>query len=101
MQHAYNVKAVLVVRNQGVHTWLWWNEVTLDILSERIKGDRIDSGKSYCSQRLGDATCEDKYAKIYARFDTDEWLIQTAGFYRSHEAEDNTFGYNRKVEKLS
>src|SRR4249920_3721647 len=51
------------------------------------------AGKSYCSRRFGGATCDDKSAQIYARFDKNDWRIQPAEFYRFHDAEVNTFGY--------
>src|SRR5436305_15160370 len=53
----------------------------------------IEAGKSYCSRRFGGATCDDKSAQIYARFDKNDWRIQPAEFYRFHDAEVNTFGY--------
>src|SRR5437867_9161531 len=43
----------------------------------------IEAGKSYCSRRFGGATCDDKSAQIYARFDKNDWRIQPAEFYRS------------------
>src|SRR5207245_1775868 len=49
--------------------------------------------ESYCSRRFGGATCDDKSAQIYARFDKNDWRIQPAEFYRFHDAEVNTFGY--------
>src|SRR5690606_39529870 len=49
--------------------------------------------RSYCSRRFGGATCDDKSAQIYARFDKNDWRIQPAEFYRFHDAEVNTFGY--------
>src|SRR5439155_6194497 len=64
-----------------------------DIEAERKKRDEIDAGKSYCSRRFGGATCDDKSAQIYARFDKNDWRIQPAEFYRFHDAEVNTFGY--------
>src|SRR5262245_51782639 len=57
------------------------------------KRDEIEAGKSYCSRRFGGATCDDKSAQIYARFDKNDWRIQPAEFYRFHDAEVNTFGY--------
>src|SRR5205823_4702818 len=57
------------------------------------KTDEIEAGKSYCSRRFGGATCDDKSAQIYARFDKNDWRIQPAEFYRFHDAEVNTFGY--------
>src|SRR5256886_1564078 len=53
----------------------------------------IKNKKSYCSRRFGGATCDDKSAQIYARFDKNDWRIQPAEFYRFHDAEVNTFGY--------
>src|SRR5437667_332467 len=42
-------------------------------LAERKKRDEIEAGKSYCSRRFGGATCDDKSAQIYARFDKNDW----------------------------
>src|SRR5262249_16017138 len=53
-----------------------------DIEAERKKRDEIEAGKSYCSRRFGGATCDDKSAQIYARFDKNDWRIQPAEFYR-------------------
>src|SRR5207249_11886233 len=64
-----------------------------DIGAERKERDEIEAGKSYCSRRFGGATCDDKCAQIYARFDKNDWRIQPAEFYRFHDAEVNTFGY--------
>src|SRR5690348_5502017 len=64
-----------------------------DIEAERKKRDEIEAGKSDCSRRFGGATCDDKSAQIYARFDKNDWRIQPAEFYRFHDAEVNTFGY--------
>src|SRR5438128_7414725 len=61
--------------------------------SDLKKRDEIEAGKSYCSRRFGGATCDDKSAQIYARFDKNDWRIQPAEFYRFHDAEVNTFGY--------
>src|SRR4051794_41947797 len=66
---------------------------TLFRSAERKKRDEIEAGKSYCSRRFGGATCDDKSAQIYARFDKNDWRIQPAEFYRFHDAEVNTFGY--------
>src|SRR5207244_1658459 len=68
-------------------------DVQPDIEAERKKRDEIEAGKSYCSRRFGGATCDDKSAQIYARFDKNDWRIQPAEFYRFHDAEVNTFGY--------
>src|SRR5699024_2885304 len=64
-----------------------------DIEAERKKRDEIEAGKSYCSRRFGGATCDDKSAQIYARFDKNDWRIQPEEFYRFHDAEVNTYGY--------
>src|SRR5712692_5378561 len=64
-----------------------------DSEAERKKRDEIEAGKSYCSRRFGGATCDDKSAQIYARFDKNDWRIQPAEFYRFHDAKVNTFGY--------
>src|SRR5437870_1108929 len=63
------------------------------IEAERKKRDEFEAGNSYCSRRFGGATCVDKAAQIYARFDKNDWRIQPAEFYRFHDAEVNTFGY--------
>src|SRR5260221_11776481 len=70
-----------------------FRSVQPDIEAERKKRDEIEAGKSYCSRRFGGATCDDKSAQIYARFDKNDWRIQPAEFYRFHDAEVNTFGY--------
>src|SRR5205809_5266748 len=57
------------------------------------KIDEIEAGKSYCSRRFVDATCDDKSAQLYALFDKNDWRIQPAEFYRFYDAEVNTFGY--------
>src|SRR5438093_6283184 len=47
------------------------------------------------------ATCDDKSAQIYARFDKNDWRIQPAEFYRFHDAEVNTLqvGYANQDRK--
>src|SRR2546426_273423 len=87
--------------DKPVHEWLnptyqaglRRDAVQPDIEAERKKRDEIEAGKSYCSRRFGGATCDDKSAQIYARFDKNDWRIQPAEFYRFHDAEVNTFGY--------
>src|SRR5207248_2565585 len=49
-----------------------------------------EAGKSYCSRRFGGATCDDKSAQIYARFDKNDWRIQPAEIYRFRDAEVNS-----------
>src|SRR5207247_1763048 len=86
-------KSVHGVINPTDEGWLRRDAVQPDIEAERKKRDEIEAGKSYCSRRFGGATCDDKSAQIYARFDKNDWRIQPAEFYRFHDAEVNTFGY--------
>src|SRR5207245_322723 len=81
------------VLNPTYQAGLRRDAVQPDIEAERKKRDEIEAGKSYCSRRFGGATCDDKSAQIYARFDKNDWRIQPAEFYRFHDAEVNTFGY--------
>src|SRR5690242_21047467 len=85
-RHTRSVSAFLLNRSSDL-------AVQPDIEAERKKRDEIEAGKSYCSRRFGGATCDDKSAQIYARFDKNDWRIQPAEFYRFHDAEVNTFGY--------
>src|SRR5206468_2576846 len=63
------------------------------ILKQNAKREmRLRLGKVTVADVLG-ATCDDKSAQIYARFDKNDWRIQPAEFYRFHDAEVNTFGY--------
>src|SRR5215204_5593668 len=39
------------------------------------------------NRRFGGATCDDKSAQIYARFDKNDWRIQPLEFYLFHYAE--------------
>src|SRR5204863_337635 len=86
-------KSVQGVLNATYQAGLRRDAVQPDIEAERKKRDEIEAGKSYCSRRFGGATCDDKSAQIYARFDKNDWRIQPAEFYRFHDAEVNTFGY--------
>src|SRR5207237_343186 len=88
-ENAHNKKSVQVVLNTTNQAWLQSNSVQQDIETERKKRDEIEAGKSYCSRRFGGATCDDKSAQIYARFDKNDWRIQPAEFYRFHDAEVN------------
>src|SRR5205814_1568984 len=54
-------------------TKLGYDAFQPDIEAERKKRDEIEAGKSYCSRRFGGATCDDKSAQIYARFDKNDW----------------------------
>src|SRR5256886_15949580 len=91
-ENAHNNKSVHGVLNPTYQAGLRRDAVQPDIEAERKKRDEMEAGKSYCSRRCGDATCDDKYAQIYARFDKNDWRIQPAESYRCHDAEVNTFG---------
>src|SRR2546429_106407 len=88
-----NAKSVHGVLNPTYQAGLRRDAVHPDIEAERKKRDEIEAGKSNCSRRFGGATCDDKSAQIYARFDKNDWRTQPAEFYRLHDAEVNTFGY--------
>src|SRR5438874_791362 len=92
-ENAHNDKSVRGVLNPTYQAGLRRDAVQPDNEAERKKRDEIEAGKSYCSRRFGGATCDDKSAQIYARFDKNDWRIQPAEFYRFHDAEVNTFGY--------
>src|SRR3712207_248637 len=91
--NAHNDKSVHGVLNPTYQAGLRRDALKPDIEAERKKRDEIEAGKRYRSPRFGDATCDDKAAQIYARFDKKDWRIQTAEFYRFGDAEVNTFGY--------
>src|SRR5260370_37203913 len=92
-ENAQNDKSVHGVVNPTYQVGLRRDAVQADIEVERKKRDEIEAGKSYCSRRFGGATCDDKSAQIYARFDKNDWRIQPAEFYRFHGAEGNNCGY--------
>src|SRR5437867_6573933 len=83
-ENAHNDKSVHGVLNPTYQAGLRRDAVQPDIEAERKKRDEIEAGKSYCSRRFGGATCDDKSAQIYARFDKNDWRIQPAEF-RSEE----------------
>src|SRR5262249_6391430 len=92
-ENAHNAKSV-----HGALTPSYQGELRRDAVEPDIEGvrktrDEIEAGNSYCSRRFGRATCDDKSAQIYARFDKNDWRIQPAEFYRFHDAEVNAFGY--------
>src|SRR5260370_10482122 len=86
-ENAHNDKSVHGVLNPTYQAGLRLDAVQPDIEAERKKRDEIEAGKSYCSRRFGGATCDDKSAQIYARFDKNDWRIQPAEFYRFHDAD--------------
>src|SRR5262249_14634409 len=71
-ENAHNDKSVHGVLNPTYQAGLRRDAVQPDIEAERKKRDEIEAGKSYCSRRFGGATCDDKSAQIYARFDKNE-----------------------------
>src|SRR5690625_5571337 len=74
-ENAHDVKSVHGVLNLPYQAGLRRDAVQPDIEAERKKRDEIEAGKSYCSRRFGGATCDDKSAQIYARFDKNDWRI--------------------------
>src|SRR5690625_7886946 len=92
-KNAQKKKSVQEGLNPTYQAGLRRDAVQPDIEAERKKRDEIEAGKSYCSRRLGGATCDDKSAQIYARSDKNDWRIQPAEVYRFHEEDVNTFRY--------
>src|SRR5699024_5244231 len=92
-ENAHNDKSVNGVLSPTYQAGLRRDAVHTDIQAERKKSEKIAFVISYGRRRFGDATCDDKSAQIYARFDKNDWRIQPAEFYRFHDAEVNTFGY--------
>src|SRR5438093_9865572 len=86
LNRSSDLKSVHGVLNPTYQAGLRRDAVQPDIEAERKKRDEIEAGKSYCSRRFGGATCDDKSAQIYARFDKNDWRIQPAEFYRFHDA---------------
>src|SRR5262245_38710798 len=80
-ENAHNDKSVHGVLNPTYQAGLRRDAVQPDIEAERKKRDEIEAGKSYCSRRFGGATCDDKSAQIYARFDKNDWRIQADGWF--------------------
>src|SRR5690625_6985396 len=85
-ENAHNDKSVHGVLNTTYQAALRRDAIQSDIEAERKKRDEIEAEKSYCTRRFGGATCDDKSAQIYARFDKNDWRIQPADFYRFHDA---------------
>src|SRR6266511_2022542 len=75
-ENSHNDKSVHRVLTPTYQAWLRCDSVQPDIEGKRKKRDEIEAGKSYCSRRFGGATCDDKSAQIYARFDKNDWRIQ-------------------------
>src|SRR5688500_19525358 len=81
-ENAHNDKSVHGVLNPTYQAGLRRDAVQPDIEAERKKRDEIEAGKSYCSRRFGGATCDDKSAQIYARFDKKDRKSGSAGMPR-------------------
>src|SRR6266436_1390819 len=92
-ENAHNDKSVHGVLNPTYQAGSRRDAAQLNIEAERKKREEIEAGKSYCSQRFGGATGDDKSAQIYALFDKNDWRIQHAEFYRFDDEEVNTSGY--------
>src|SRR4051794_8078240 len=74
-ENGHNDKFVHGVLNTTYQAGLRRENVQPDIEAKRKKKDEIEARKNYCSQRFGGATCDDKNAQIYARFDKNDWRI--------------------------
>src|SRR5689334_8396837 len=92
-ENAHNDKSVHGVLNPTYQAGLRRDAVQPDIEAAREKSDEIEAGRSSCGRRVGGATCHDRSAQVYARFDKNDWRIQPAEFYRFDDAEVNTHGY--------
>src|SRR5437870_12451446 len=77
-ENAHNDKSVHGVRSPTYQAGLRRDAVQPEIEAERKMRDEIEAGKSYCSRRVGGATCDDISAQISAHVDKDDWLIQPA-----------------------
>src|SRR3546814_7557412 len=90
-ENAHNDKSVHGVLNPTYQAGLRRDAVPPDIDAERKKTAEIEAGKSYCSRRFGGATCDYKYAQIYAPSDKNNWRIHPAQIYSCHASDVNTF----------
>src|SRR5260221_12786791 len=77
-ENAHNCKCVHGVLNSTYQAGLRRDTVQPDIEAERKKRDEIEAGKSYCSGRIGAASCDGRCAQIYAPLDKDHWSIRSA-----------------------
>src|SRR5229473_6478564 len=98
-ENAHNDKSVHGVLNTTYQSGLRRDAVQPDSEAERKKRDEIEAGKIYCSRRFVGASCDDKSAQIYARFDKNDCRIQPAEFYRFHDAEVNTFFFFLRIRQ--
>src|SRR5688500_24121 len=74
-ENGHNDKSVHGVLNRSYQAGLRGAAVQPDIGAGRKKRDEIEAVTSYCSGRFGGATCDDKCAQIYARFDINDWRV--------------------------
>src|SRR5438552_12733276 len=51
-----------------------------------------------CSRRFGGATCDDKSAQIYARFDKNDWRIQPAELSSQVARSEERFSRNAETD---
>src|SRR5260370_39886221 len=100
-ENAHNDKSVHGVLNPTYQAGLRRDAVQPDIEAERKKRDEIEAGKSYCSRRCGGATCDDKYAQTYARFEKNDWQTRARELCRFDGGESHPLRYSRRVAELN
>src|SRR5260370_40640437 len=83
-ENAHTDTSVHGVLNPTYQAGLRRDAVEPAIEAERKKSDKIEAGKSYCSRRFGGATCDNKFAELYARIETNSLRIHTAECYLFH-----------------
>src|SRR2546430_17194478 len=72
-ENAHNDKSVRGVLNPPDQAGLRRDAVQPDIEAERNKRDEIEAGTSCRCGRFAGASCDDKSAQIYARFEKNDW----------------------------
>src|SRR4051812_13684199 len=77
-ENAHNDKSVHGALNPTYQAGLRRNAFKPNMKEDGKRRHEMEPGKSYCSRRFGGATCDDKSAQIYARFDKNDWRIQPA-----------------------
>src|SRR2546428_12613231 len=92
-ENADNDKSVHGVLNPTYQAGLRRDAVQPDIEEERKKRDEIEAGKSYCNRRFRGATCDEKSAQIYTRFDRNDCLIHAGDFFRFYDRELDPLQY--------
>ena len=88
-----NVSSVSGMPDSANTTGLRPDPVLERLEAERQERAEIEAGKLYSQRRFGGATCDDKSAKIYARFDPNNRSVQPAEFYRFTDPEISSYGY--------